>query len=126
MEKLRERGIDPNIPKSECVSALVTQPVDILLDLRTCLFNHAAEKSLVTPGDELVGRRLTRSGKPLNEKLSDDIWVLIQCIKGGTLVPRSILKNGKRDRSYLDASRSQTLAALGPIHSSRLHLYCCI
>ena len=66
MEKLRERDIDPNIPKSECVSALATQPVDILLDLRTCLFNHAAEKSLVTPGDELVGRRLTRSGKTLN------------------------------------------------------------
>ena len=63
-------------------------------------------------GDELVSRRLTRSGKPLNENLSDDIWVVIQ---GGTLVPRSILKNGKRDKSYLDASRSQTLAALGPV-----------
>ena len=81
MEKLRELGIDPNVslPKSECLSALVTQSVEILLDLRTCLFNHADEKSLVTPGDELVSRRLTRSGKPLNEKLSDDIWTLIHC-----------------------------------------------
>ena len=99
------------VPKSECVSALVTQSIDTLLDLRTCLFNHAAEKTLVTPGDELVGRRLTQFGKPLNEKLSDDIWTLIQCIKGSTIVPRSILKNGKRDRY---ASRSQTLAASGP------------
>ena len=73
---------------------------------------------MVTPGDVLVSHRLTRSGKPLNEKLSDDIWVLIQCIKGGMLVPRSILKNGKRDKSYLDASRSQTLAALGPPEST--------
>ena len=49
MEKLRELGIDPNVPKSECLSALVTQSVEILLlDLRTCLFNHADEKSLVT------------------------------------------------------------------------------
>ena len=95
MEKLRELGIDPNVPKSECLSALVTQSVEILLDLRTCLFNHANEKS------ELVSRRLTRSGKPLNEKLSDDIWTLIHCIKGGMMVPRSILKNGKRDRSSI-------------------------
>ena len=120
MEKLRELGIDPNVPKSECLSALVTQSVEILLDLRTCLFNHADEKSLVTPGDELVSRRLTRSGKPLNEKLSDDIWTLIHCIKGGTMVPRSILKNGKRDRAYLDASRSLTLAAPGPPESRTL------
>ena len=121
MEKLRELGIDPNVPKSECLSALVTQSDEILLDLRTCrLFNHANEKSLVTPGDELVSRRLTRSGKPLNEKLSDDIWTLIHCIKGGTMVPRSILKNGKRDRAYLDASRLLTLAAPGPPESRTL------
>ena len=90
------------------------------IDLRTCLFNHADEKSLVTPGDELVSRRLTRSGKPLNEKLSDDMWTLIHCIKGGTMVPRSILKNGKRDRAYLDASRLLTLAAPGPPESRTL------
>ena len=120
MEKLRELGIDHNVPKSECLSVLVTQSVEILLDLRTCLFNHGDEKSLVTPGDELVSRRITRSGKPLNEKLSDDIWTLILCIKGGTMVPRSILKNGKRDRAYLDASRLLTLAAPGPPESRTL------
>ena len=43
---------NPNaVPKSECVSALITQSLDTLLDLRTCFFNHA---DLVTPGDELV------------------------------------------------------------------------
>ena len=82
MEKLRELGIDPNLPKSECLSTLVTQSVEILLDLRTCLFNHTDEKSLVTPGDELVSRRLTRSGKPLNEKLSDDTGLLFIVLKG--------------------------------------------
>ena len=51
MEKFRELGLDLNVPKTECVSALATQPVDTLLDLRTCLFNHAVEKSLVTQGD---------------------------------------------------------------------------
>ena len=114
MEKLRELGIDPNTKVRVCISVLATQSVDILLDLRTCLFNHAAESTLVTPGDELVSRRLTRSGKPLNEKLSDDIWILFQCIKGGMLVPRSVLKNGKRGISYLDVSRSQFLAATWP------------
>ena len=44
---------NPNaVPKSECVSALITQSLDTLLDLRTCFFfNHT---DLVTPGDELV------------------------------------------------------------------------
>ena len=43
---------NPNaVPKSECVSTLITQSFDTLLDLRTCFFNHA---DLVTPGDELV------------------------------------------------------------------------
>ena len=36
------------------------------------------------------------------------------------MVPRSILKNGKRDRAYLDASRSLTLAAPGPPESRTL------
>ena len=97
MEKFRELGLDPNVPKTERVSALATQSVDILLDLRSCLFNHAAEKSLVTSGDELVGRRVTRAGKPLSMKLSDDIWVIFKCIKGSSPVLRSILKNGKHD-----------------------------
>ena len=48
MEKLRELDFDPNIPKSEYVSVLATQSVDILLDLRTCLFNHAAESTLIS------------------------------------------------------------------------------
>lgn len=96
MEKLRELRFDLNVPKTECVFTLATQPIDILLDLRTCLFNHAAEKSLVTPGDQLVGHRLTRTSKPMSEKFSDDIWTIIQCLKGNT-VPRSVLKNGKRD-----------------------------
>ena len=43
---------NPNaVPKSECVSALITQLFDTLLDLRTCFFNHA---DLVTHSDELV------------------------------------------------------------------------
>ena len=120
MEKLRELGIDPNIPKSECVFVLATQSVDVVLDLRTCLFNHFSESTLVTPGHELVSRRLTWSGKPLKEKLSDDIWILFRCIKGGMLVPRSVLKNGKRGISYLDVSRSQSLVAPGPPESRTL------
>ena len=56
MEKLCELGIGPIVPKSECVFALITQSVNIL---RTCLFNHAAKKTLVTPSDELVGCRVT-------------------------------------------------------------------
>ena len=73
MERLRELNIDPNMSKSEGVLSLSALKTDTLLDLRVTLFEHAAKESLVEPGDELVSRRLTRTGKPLNGKLADDV-----------------------------------------------------
>ena len=61
--------------------------VDSLLTLRDMVFCEAAERALITPGEQLVGRRITRGGKPLNEKLADDMWTLIQCLKKSTTHP---------------------------------------
>ena len=111
MEKLRSLGLNPNAPKSELVPLLSSQPVDALLDIRDYFFAEAASSNLVPPGDELVSRRSVRGGKPLPQKLSEDVWSLMLCLKQNSVIPRSIVKNGKRGSSYLEASRlsSQSL-----------------
>ena len=45
---------------------------------------------------------------------------ITQCLKRGSLVPRSLLKNGKRDRPSLEASRSQTVQSSQATHSGEL------
>ena len=42
--------------------------------------------------------------KPLPVKLSEDICSLLHCRKKHSHIPRSIVKNGKRDKNYLEAS----------------------
>ena len=75
--------------------ALSGQQTDTLLDLRSALFEDLKKDGLAHAGDELASRRVTRGGKPLSEKLSEDIWLLILSLKNLTRVPRSVLKNGK-------------------------------
>ena len=57
-------------------------------------------------GDELVSRRCTSRGKPLPVKLSEDVYSLIHCLKNNLPVPRNVIKNGKRDKAYLESSRA--------------------
>ena len=73
MEQLCTLGINPDVPKTQVVSTISGQPVDFLLTLRDMLFCKAAKRALITTGDELVGQRITRGGKPLNGKLADDV-----------------------------------------------------
>ena len=56
-----------------------------------------------------MSRRVTRTGKSLSVKLSEDICSLIISLKNQTAVPRTLLKNGKRDKLYLDSSRSRII-----------------
>ena len=59
-------------------------------------------------GDVLISRHFTSRGKPLPVKLAEDVYALMHCLKNALPVPRNVIKNGKRDRSYLDSSRSAT------------------
>ena len=109
MEKLRALGINPNALKSELVCALSTLTMDVLLTVREDLLTEYKDNTLVTPGDELVSRRVTRTGKPLKEELAEDIWTLLRCLKQGTFVPCTLVKNGKRYMSSLETSRTSLL-----------------
>ena len=76
MEKLHALGINPDVPRHKVsLSSLGNQLT--LLTLTDMLFCKAAEKTLTTPVDKLVGQRISRGGKPLNEKLADNIWTVI-------------------------------------------------
>ena len=106
MERLRDLGIDPNVPRSEIIPLLSSQPTDRLLLLRDRFFEELRLKGLTHVGDELVSRRCTSRGKPLPVKLSEDVYSLIHCLKNNLPVPRNVTKNGKRDRAYLESSRA--------------------
>ena len=106
MEKLRELGLDPNTTRTECLDLLTTQSIDTLLNLRTALFSKCYKDGAVQQGDELVSRKVTRTGTLLSVKLSEDVCSVIVSLKNQSAVPRSLLKNGKRNISYLESSRS--------------------
>ena len=80
---------------------------DQLRQLRTELFDSAKSAGLVHPKDNLV-RRLKRAvGPSLVTKYANDIADLCYALKHKQLVPRILLKNGKRSTTSFIASRLQ-------------------
>ena len=86
-------------------SLLSYQSTDVLLNRRQLFFDDLVSDGLGNEGDELVGHRGSGS-KPLLVKLSEDICSLLHCRKNNSHIPCSIVKNGKRDKNYLEASRA--------------------
>ena len=110
MERLRDIGLDSNSTHSECHDLLSTQCIDVLLNLRSALFLECHKSDLLQQGDELVSRKVTRTGKSLSVKLSEDICSLIISLKNQTTVyTKNFHENGKRDKLYLDSSRSRNI-----------------
>ena len=99
MELLNEHGLSYNSTKSEYQSMLNLLPVASLLELRKNLFTRAVKKNLADSKVSLVSRRDT-AVHPLSKKLVDDVWSLTSCLKHCKPVPRVLLKNGKRCKSF--------------------------
>ena len=108
MDTIRELGVNPNAPSSESLPILTSLSIPQLLFIRDDLFTENANQGLTCDGDVLVSRKDSRK-KPLNSKLAEDIICLLFCIKNESVVPRTMLKNGKRRKDYLDASRREKL-----------------
>ena len=100
-----EKIHDLSAPTSESLPVLVSLPPHSLLSIREEIFKDALALGLTHEGDTLVSRRGTRLN-PLSTKLSEDIISLLICIKNESPVPRSLLKNGKRQKAYLYAVRA--------------------
>ena len=104
MELLKSLKIDVDGPSSETLGNLTSLSLDTSLSLREELFKQALTLNLACDNDSLVSRRDSRK-KPLGIKLAEDVVTLIGCVKNSQVVPRSLLKNGKRSREYLDTKR---------------------
>ena len=105
MDKVRQLGVDLNAPVSESVVILSSCSISQLLSVRSALFDDTVAHGLTCEGDVLVSRRDSRKNS-LNSKLIGDISILLSSLKNNSSVRRSVLKNGKRSRRYLDASRA--------------------
>ena len=97
MDKIQELGIDCNAPTSEYQPVLASLPLHNLLSIRDELFLSAASRGLTAEGDVLVSRRDTRKN-PLCHRLADDVIAVTVCLKNYSPVPRSLLKNGKKEK----------------------------
>ena len=76
-------------------------PAQVLDDIRTALFQATQSVGLAERRASIVSRRGTGLN-PLPRKLSEDIWVLADCIMSNKPVKCIMYKGGKRGISYLE------------------------
>lgn len=101
-------GVD--LPKEEFLRCLHAVPETkmCLATLRDDLFNTAVVRGLADSEDILVRRRKGRGGgKSVREKHVEDIWIIVNAIRNLQLIPRVLLRNGKRSKSALTHSRER-------------------
>ena len=91
---------DPSLEKSQFLEKLLTNGLEVILEVRTKLFSEAQMLGLAHVADEIVSRRAVKNGKPLKVKNAEDVWSLSFSIRNNSNVPRVLLKNGKRDRGH--------------------------
>ena len=107
MEALIRAGVNLELSKDDLVSSLMlSHSEEQLVHLREEMFDIAKSTSLVHPRDILV-RRLKRAvGPPVFiVKYAKDIAELCYALKHQQLVPRTLLKNGKRSAATFIVSR---------------------
>ncbi len=111
MDVLRRHGLSGNMSRSEVLFALGPLSYGSLLDLRLALYHEAIRQHLVDSSVSLVNRR-DSACKPISIKLAQDIWTLINCLQHEKAIPRSLLKNGKRDLQSFEMLSSQSASCM--------------
>ena len=108
MNSLLNYGINSDASLSE-MEWLITQsnPTSCIFSIRSKLFLDAKESGLVAAGDALVTRRKTNGGKTVRGKHASDICQLVSSIKNKTVIPRTLLRNGKRSKEEFAASQAR-------------------
>ena len=107
MDRLVDLDISPGVPKVDFLLKLRRIDVSILKSIRIGLFNTAKRNDLVHQYDLLVERRNTAT-RPVTWKLAEDIWELRTCVQMNKMVPRTLLRSGKRSKQQLDVQRVKT------------------
>ena len=96
-----------NLPKTEFLSTLKRMDINTLKDIRNGLFDNAIRSNLVHQCDYLVERRNTTT-RPATWKIAEDIWDLRTCVQMKKVVPRILLRSGKRSKQQFEAQREKT------------------
>ena len=115
MNHLRSFGLKPDLTKQEFTDVLYTRSLEDLLHLRQALYHDLTQMNVVPIDIPLVTRR-DSALRPVGRALSEDCWVLADCISNQKCPPRVLFKNGKRDkltvenqpRSFTSTARSIT------------------
>ena len=113
MNLLTQYGVNANLSKLEFVDILSIHPAETLKGLRQSLFCEYTALDISSNDFQdipLVARR-DSALRPVQPVLSEDCWIIVNCISNKTSLPRVLLKNGKRERSsVLSQSRSSSSA----------------
>ena len=107
MDALSCEGIHADMPKTELVVKVSRLPVERIQRIRMALFDEAKKNNLALPEDILVSRQKRANGKPLWEKLADDVCAMLTCIGNDDSIPRQLLRNGKRSAAEFEALRKK-------------------
>ena len=117
MNSVRRLGLTELTPKPEFLSTLSRLSNDSLLAMRTSVFDTCVTMGLAPSNNyiSLVTRRGTATN-PITSKHAEDIWTLTDCLKHKKRVPRVLLRNGKRNKTFhlnsqLNSQRSSSQAS---------------
>ena len=93
---------DIHASKAEVIRDLLVLPIDTLSGIRTCLFEECRENGLTHPNDIIIRRK----GSAAHSVSGEDAFSLAACLQNQSAVPRTIVKNEKRDLSTLNSWRN--------------------
>ena len=83
-------GVALNVSKSVFIEQLCTRSISVLSGIRESGFSKAISADWANPKDILVGRKES-AVNPLNIKLSEDIWTIVDSIRKVYLVKKPFL-----------------------------------
>ena len=103
MNRLANFRVSAQLPKLEFIDIVSAYPSDSLNALRQALFIEWSTLDVIPEdlrGIPLVSRR-DSALRSLSKVLSEDCWIICDCISNNAPIPRTLLKNGKKHRSFV-------------------------
>ena len=106
-------NIPSNAPSSDIVRGLNDVDLTWLKVIREHLFCACKERNLTDHRDLLVTHKDTVAN-PIRKKIVDDILCMDRCIKNHAVIPRTLLKGGKKSALDFEITRSKNSQPLVP------------
>lgn len=115
---LARLGVSVEDTKDHITKILAQKPSELLKQVRSELFEVAKVNGLAHCNDVLVHRLKRATGPRLETKLANDIALLIYNLKNHFIIPRTLLRNGKKSQQYYVSTRNARLPNRYQVNSS--------